>query len=100
MRCCLRLSPLVGVVLLALPPISQAADTPKANPIDFNRQIRPILADNCFTCHGRDEKQRQKKLRLDIAKGAYAELDSGVGHAVVPGKPDESELIDRVTSKD
>jgi mono/diheme cytochrome c family protein len=63
--------------------------------IDFSRQIRPILAENCFACHGPDDKARKAKLRLDTKNGALK-------HAglIVPGKPDESELISRITSQE
>jgi mono/diheme cytochrome c family protein len=72
------------------------ADEPKIN---FGRDIRPILADNCFACHGPDVQQRKAKLRLDTRTGALADLRSG-GHAIVPGKPDESALIERITDED
>jgi hypothetical protein len=60
----------------------------------FNRDIRPILVDNCFACHGPDKNQRQADLRLDVREVAL-ELA-----AIVPGKPDESELVARVFSDD
>jgi mono/diheme cytochrome c family protein len=72
---------------------------PPATPVDFNRQILPILSENCFACHGPDAKQRKAKLRLDVKDGAFAELRSG-GHAIVPGKSGESKLIERVSSDD
>ncbi|MFO1482617.1 MAG: PSD1 and planctomycete cytochrome C domain-containing protein [Verrucomicrobiaceae bacterium] len=61
----------------------------------YNRDVLPILADNCFKCHGFDKAQRKAGLRLDQADGATAELESGA-RAVVPGKPDESALIGRI----
>ncbi|MCE9524596.1 MAG: DUF1549 domain-containing protein, partial [Planctomycetales bacterium] len=67
--------------------------------IDFSRDIRPILSNNCFKCHGFDEKQRQGGLRLDVKDGFGAKLESGAV-AVVPGKPDESELIKRLVHAD
>lgn len=63
-----------------------------ADPIDFNREIRPILSDNCFQCHGPDAAERKGDLRLDTEDGAYAVL--------VAGKPDESLLIERVFHED
>lgn len=66
--------------------------------IDFNRDIRPILSDNCFTCHGPDEQQRVSNLRLDQRESAFAEHEGR--HAVVSGDPDASELHRRVTSTD
>ncbi len=66
--------------------------------LDFNRDIRPILSDNCFFCHGPDADDRQADLRLDTFEGATADL--GGYAAVVPGKPDESELVARITAED
>src|SRR5262245_33265536 len=66
--------------------------------VDFNRDVRPILSNNCFACHGPDEKVRKAELRLDTQEGATADL--GDGAAVVPGKPDASELVKRVASTD
>lgn len=63
-------------------------------PIDFNRDVLPILSENCFACHGFDESSREADLRLDTREGAIASL------AIVPGKPDESGLIERITADD
>ncbi|HVW00656.1 MAG TPA: DUF1549 domain-containing protein, partial [Planctomycetaceae bacterium] len=70
-----------------------------AEKIDFNRDVRPILAENCFKCHGFDEQARKAQLRLDTAEGATQPAESGEV-AVLPGKPGESELLLRITSDD
>ena len=72
---------------------------PKAHKVDFNREVRPILAKNCFACHGQDEAKRAKGLRLDRRESAVKPLKSGET-AIVPGDPDSSELIVRVTEED
>jgi hypothetical protein len=66
--------------------------------IRFNRDVRPILSDNCFACHGQDAKKRKAKLRLDQSEGALAERD-GV-RAIVPGDLEQSELWARINEKD
>jgi hypothetical protein len=65
--------------------------------VNFNRDIRPILADKCFKCHGPDAGNRQGKLRLDNGKAAQAPAASGSA-AIVPGNVAESELYQRITS--
>ncbi len=67
--------------------------------VSFNRDIRPILADKCFKCHGPDAGERKGKLRLDNATSAAAPAASGSA-AIVAGKLDESELYQRITSTD
>lgn len=79
--CCVLLGSALGV-----------ADDAPVQTIQFNRDIRPILSENCFQCHGPDEHQRKAKLRLDSREGALAK------HVVVPGKPDASLLMERVLS--
>ncbi|MDC0156428.1 PSD1 and planctomycete cytochrome C domain-containing protein [Verrucomicrobia bacterium] len=81
------------IFLLSLPFASSLAGE-----ISFNRDIRPILSANCFSCHGPDKKARKAKLRLDTQEGAL--FDLGGYRALEPGKADDSELILRVESND
>jgi hypothetical protein len=85
-------------VLLATAEVLQAADAPAAQ-VNFDRQIRPILSNNCFKCHGPDADQREAGLRLDIRDEALKPAESGK-RAIVPGKPEASRLIERVFSTD
>lgn len=69
--------------------------------ISYNFQVRPILSDKCFKCHGPDANKREAGLRLDIEEEAYKALrDHPRAHAIVPGFPDSSELFARITSTD
>lgn len=66
---------------------------------DFNRDVRPVLSQYCFKCHGMDEHARKSGLRLDQSKSALDKAKSG-DIAIVPGKPEASELINRINSTD
>jgi hypothetical protein len=85
---------LIHIILLTLAPIGFV----QAEPLNFNRDIRPILSAKCFACHGPDSQDRAAKFRLDTKEGAFADL--GGYAAIVPRKPDESELVTRITSTD
>src|SRR4051794_34110136 len=79
-----------------LPSVS-AADDPSA-PVDFARDVRPILAKNCFACHGPDDGHRARNLRLDRRDEALKARRKGT--PVVPGQPDMSLVIARVSADD
>ena len=78
--------------------LASAATAAPPDKVSFNTHIRPILSNNCFYCHGPDEKHREAKLRLDVRENAVADL--GGYAAIVPGKADVSEIIKRITTDD
>ena len=86
---------LAGLVCLPGAQLAHSADSS----LDFNRDVRPILSDRCFACHGPDAEDRQAGLRLDDRGVAIAALESG-GTAIVPGKPEASEILARIASTD
>ena len=81
--------------LAAFAPVVVAAE----DTVRYRRDILPILSDRCFKCHGPDSATRKAGLRLDQPDAAKAALDSGAT-AIVPGKPDESAVVERIMSKD
>ena len=85
---------LAGWLLAGGPLIAAAAER-----VDFNFQIRPLLADRCYHCHGPDAGSRQGKLRLDTRDGMRKPLDDGWA-VVQPGQPEKSELVARIFSED
>ncbi len=75
-----------------------AADGPIPTKIAYNRDVRPILADTCFKCHGFDKNTRKADMRLDVREAAVAKMDDIF--PIVPGKPDASEVWKRIITKD
>src|SRR5258708_34174128 len=88
-RAC-RLAVVTAAIVLA----AGTARAQSAGAVEFNRDIRPILSENCFFCHGPDKKHRDSGLRLDIRDEAVAK------EAIPPGNPEESELINRIAPDD
>jgi hypothetical protein len=86
------------VRMLSLAVVAVLPVTAGAEPIRFNRDVLPILADKCFHCHGPDSARRKADLRLDREEDAKRKRDDVT--PIVAGKPDQSELIRRITSKD
>jgi len=84
----------LALLAAALPLAGQAATT-----VEFNRDVRPILSDKCFICHGPDAAAKKVPFRLDREEFAKAELGGG-RHAIVAGNPAASALLDRITSSD
>ena len=85
-------------ILLSLTTLAWAAE-PLPDKVDYNRDIKPILSDNCYACHGPDEEQVKGGLRLDSLAAATKELKSGA-RAIVPKDTEESELVYRVHTTD
>ncbi len=98
----LRLFSFTAVLILCcsalhVPATAEDTDASSAPPVDFARDIQPLLAERCLLCHGPDEAEGE--LRLDIAERALGELPSGA-RAIVPGDADASELVRRLESDD
>ncbi len=97
-----RLCSILLLAIAALAGFISAAERtspPAAARIDFNREIRPLLSDRCFRCHGPDGAKRKAKLRLDVRDGVFRKI--GDGWAIVkPRNPGKSELVRRISSDD
>jgi hypothetical protein len=93
---------LCGALFLVPVPIAAAEPkdgAPKEAPVDYSRDVRPILSKNCFACHGPDAAHRMRKLRLDVRAEATKQLASTFT-PIVPGDLDNSELYRRITAED
>ena len=86
-----RVLELVLLCWMGLMPAPHASEA--SNRVEFNKDVRPIITENCFACHGPDKNQRKAKLRLDLREVA---VERG---AIVPGKPEESKMIEHIFSR-
>ena len=96
-----KLSAMLAVALLATAGCSRShsSGSHARAQLDFNQDVQPILASNCFSCHGPDPEMRKAGLRLDLEESAFRKRP-GKPDAIVPGHPESSELIKRIESKD
>jgi hypothetical protein len=95
-------SVVIAVALLAAVAGCQSRHTTSSSSrehLDFNQDVQPILASNCFSCHGPDPEMRKANLRLDLEESAFKKRP-GKPDAIVPGHPESSELVRRIESKD
>ena len=90
---------LASLLILTLATLPLAARGELQPSIDFNRDIRPILSENCYTCHGPDTNKRKAELRLDQKESAFGKAESGET-PITPGVPEKSEVIRRITTED
>lgn len=90
---------LLLVVLLSLIKCSDKHTPPLPELVDYNFDIKPILVQKCYLCHGPDSSSRKAGLRLDTYEGSTAALKEG-GQAIIPGHPSNSKLVDRINSQD
>ena len=91
-------SALIILILLVLADLFTPSGTSAIEPLRYGRDVLPILAANCFSCHGPDEKNRKAGLRLDVEADAKANRRSG--SPIAPGQPEKSVLLTRLTSTD
>src|SRR5206468_9213457 len=89
----------ITAALLSLLALSPAEAGSPPDKVDFNRQIKPLLSDRCYKCHGPDETARKAKLRLDQKEGAFKKVENGM-FVVKPGDLAKSELYRRITATD
>ncbi|HIL68806.1 MAG TPA: hypothetical protein EYG38_03025, partial [Verrucomicrobia bacterium] len=87
---------ILGMAFLWMIPECSTAES-----VNYNQDVRPILSDRCFICHGPDSENRKADLRLDQSDIAYSEIKGSNGrHYIDPGNPDNSELITRIFTED
>src|SRR6266850_2671993 len=86
-------------ILLLIGPLAMAARADNPAAIEFNRDVRPILSDKCFSCHGPDKSNRKTAMHFDTEEGAFTALNGG-RLAIVRGDPAKSEIVRRITSED
>ena len=84
----------------ALPTLDALVALAPGEPVQFSKDVRPILADKCFACHGPDASARKANLRLDTEADAFAALGSGEGYALVRGDLAASAAFHRITTTD
>lgn len=101
---CMKAIVTIGCILVAIIIFTYSCQTGNGagkDEVSYNFDIRPILSDKCFACHGPDANKRKANLRLDIGDSAFLPLkNTKGGFALVPGKPEESEIFKRVSSAD